>query len=153
MSAICFEAKLYVPGSTAEIGSYLVLTLPKDESAKLPAQGGHWFKIGKIMCEAAGVDIDDTVTLEIEPAKVWLEPEMPADLKRSPGCRPARARQMDGYYNDGALGLDPLVGVGKTNRNAQGAAGKLCLMLRAGKRRPCCFNRTISMPPRSAEAL
>jgi hypothetical protein len=44
-------------------------------------KGSHWFKVDGAVLESAGADAGDTVVMEIEPSKEWLEPRVPADLK------------------------------------------------------------------------
>lgn len=168
MSVISFEAKLDGPDE--------VLTLPKSASDKLPSrgmtivegtinnlrfravlqpngQGSHWFKVDKTMRQAAGIGVGDTVTLEIESAKVWPEPKVPADLKKALAADPrANALWMD---------ITPMarwdwlnwMGSVKLPKTLRERPEKLCLMLKAGKRRPCCFNRSLLTPPNSAEPL
>ena len=81
MSTIRFEATLF------NIGSWTILVLPKEASAKLPSRGmtmvegtingfrfqaalepdgrgSHWFRTDKTMREAARADAGDTVTLD-----------------------------------------------------------------------------------------
>src|SRR6202049_1284332 len=89
-STIRFSAKLFRPKSTEKIGSWTILTLPKNASAKLPSRGmttvegtingfpfraalepdgqrSHWLRVNRKMREAAGADAGDVVTLEIAP--------------------------------------------------------------------------------------
>src|SRR5947209_11407141 len=98
MSTIRFEAPL------CEIGSWTLLRLPKSASAQLPSRGmtmvtgtingvrfraplepdgkgSHWFRVDDTLRQGAGAGTGDTVTLEIEPAKDWPEPEVPADVQ------------------------------------------------------------------------
>src|SRR6185436_7274152 len=98
MSPIRFET------TPLKIGDWTLLRLPESASAKLPSRGmtmvegtingfrfqaalepdgkgSHWFRVDKTMLEAAGAEAGDTVTLAIEPAKEWPEPEVPADLR------------------------------------------------------------------------
>src|SRR5437899_3415933 len=86
-STICFSVKLFQPKATEKTGSW-TLTLPKNASAKLPSRrrtivegtinsfpfraalepngkGSHWLRVNKTMCDAAGADAVDTVTVEI----------------------------------------------------------------------------------------
>jgi hypothetical protein len=168
MPTIRFEAKLYEPDA--------VLTLPKSASAKLPSrgmalvegtvngsrfrvvlqpdgQGSHWFTVDKAMRQAAGIDLGDTAALAIEPTKVWPEPAVPADLKK--------ALATDSRANALWLDITPMarwdwlnwMGSVKLPKTLRERPEKLCSMLKAGKRRPCCFNRAILMPPKSAEPL
>src|SRR3982751_2910221 len=87
-------------------GSWTFLVLPKDASAKLPSRGmtaiegtingspfqgmlepdgqkSHWLKVDRKLCEAAGIDAGDVITLEIAPAVEEPEPTVPADLRKA----------------------------------------------------------------------
>ena len=79
-STIRFSAKLFRPKTTEKIGSWTLLTLPKNASAKLPSRGmtmvegtingfpfraalepngkgSHWLRVNRAMHDAAGADI------------------------------------------------------------------------------------------------
>src|SRR5690606_9128188 len=100
MPAIRFEAQLFA------IGSWTILLLPEDASAKLPSRGqvmvegtingfhfqtplepdgkgSHWFRIDDSLSKAADIQAGGTVVLEIEPTKEWPEPDVPADIKKA----------------------------------------------------------------------
>ncbi len=176
MLVIRFKARLQKPDAAEKIGSEVILMLPGDVSAKLPSRGttmvegvinslrfsvplepdgrgSHWFRVNKTMREAAGVDIGDTVTLEIKSTKTWPEPKIPTDLKNAleadlqaqalwaditPMARWEWIRWMDSVV------------LPKTRKERP---KKLCSMLRSGKRRPCCFNRAMRTLPKGAELL
>ena len=106
MSTIHFEAKLFT------IGSWTILRLPEDASAKLPSRGmtmvsgtingvpfkallepdgryapgkkpSHWFRPDKKLLDDANAAAGDTVQVSLEPTKEWIEPEVPEDLKKA----------------------------------------------------------------------
>ena len=176
MSAIRFKAKLYKPDPTQKIGPWTLITLPKEASTQLPSrgmtsvegtisnsrfravlqpdgQGSHWFRVNKTMQGAAGVGVGDTIALEIEPTKVWPEPEVPMDLKNALATDP----QAHALWED----ITPMarwewinwMDIVKQNETRKVRPKKLCSMLKSGKRRPCCFNRALLATPRSAELL
>src|SRR6266478_5633672 len=103
-STIRFSAKLFPPKATEQIGSWTLLTLPKNASAKLPSRGmtmvegtingfpfraalepdgkgSHWLRVNKAMHDAAGADAGGTITVEItrtgEVVERKREPEQP----------------------------------------------------------------------------
>ena len=161
---IQFEAKL------VKIGSWTVLHLPKEASSKLPSRGiamvkgtingfpfitalepdgrgSHWFEVDKTMREAIGAGAGDTVPLEIEPTKEWPEPKVPEDIMNSFAADPqAYALWMD---------VTPMARwewirwIRATNRletrkrRIEIARSKL----KAGERRPCCFNSSMCTEP------
>ena len=164
MSTIRFEAKLF------KIGSWTLLRLPKNASAKLPSRGmtmvegtinsfrfqaalepdgkgSHWFRVDKTMRKAIGAGAGDTVTLSIEPVKEWSEPNIPADLKNALAVVPqAQALWMEITPMarwDWIRWIGATKQPGTRRRRIETALSKL----RAGDRRPCCFNRTICTEP------
>jgi hypothetical protein len=103
-STIRFCAKLFRPKATEKIGSWTLLTLPKNTSAKLLSQsmtmvegtingfpfraalepngkGSHWLRVNKAMHDAARADAGDTVTVEITRAGEEPETRVPMDLE------------------------------------------------------------------------
>jgi hypothetical protein len=161
---IRFEAKLF------QIGSWTLLRLPKSASAKLPSRGmtmvegtindfrfqaalepdgkgSHWFKLDKTMRRAVGADAGDTVMMAIEPVKEWPEPKVPADLKNALAAVP-QAHTLWMEITPGAR-WDWIRWIGSTKqsetrrRRIETALSKL----KAGDRRPCCFNRTVCTEP------
>src|SRR5437588_7543515 len=110
-STIRFSAKLFRPKATEQIGSWTLLTPPKNASARLPSRemtmvegtingfpfraalepngkGSHWLRVNKSMRDAAGADAGDTVTVEI--TRVGDEPEtrVPMDLRKALAAAP-----------------------------------------------------------------
>src|ERR1700724_1762754 len=109
-STIRFSAKLLRSKANEKTGSW-TLTLPKNASAKLPSRGrtmvegtinsfpfraalepngkgSHWLRVNRTMCDAAGADAGDTVTVEI--ARAGEEPEIrvPMDLRKALAAAP-----------------------------------------------------------------
>lgn len=131
MSAINFSTKLF------KIGSWTILKLPVEASAKLPSRGmtmvkgamngvpfktllepdgmyspekkpSHWFRPDKKLLEDAHAKAGDTVQVSLEVTKEWIEPEVPVDVKKSSGNFLQSRGFMEGDYPNGPLGLDPL---------------------------------------------
>ena len=159
MSTISFRAPLF------KIGSRVILSLPKSASEKLPSRGmvmvegklngspfqaalepdgkgSHWFEVDKTMRGVAKSDIGDTVKLEIEPSKKWPEPKIPEDLRKALLADPkAQTSWMD---ITPMARWDWIRWIGAT-RNPQTRKRRIEVTFskfKAGKRRPCCFNRT-----------
>ncbi|HEX7632906.1 MAG TPA: YdeI/OmpD-associated family protein [Candidatus Saccharimonadales bacterium] len=174
MPKVRFKATVQKPDTA--ISPLQLVILPKDASAKLPSrgmvnvegalndirfqvvlqpdgQGSHWFVISKALRQASNIDVGDVITLEIEPTKHWPEPVVPKDLKDAL----AADQQAQALW----LGITPMarwdwlnwMGSVKLPKTLRERPEKLCSMLKAGKRRPCCFNRALRMPPKTAELL
>ena len=161
-STIRFNAKLFRPKAAGTIGSWTLLTLPKNASAKLPSrgmtmvegtingfpfraalqpngQGSHHLRVNTIMRDAAGADAGDTVTVEIARAGAEREIRVPMDLRKALLAVPsARAGWQD---------ITPLarrdwvfsISSAKLPETRQRRVAKACDMLACGKRRLCCF--------------
>src|SRR3990167_124617 len=106
MSIIRFRAPLF------KIGSWTLIRLPENASAKLPSRGmtmvsgtingvpfkallepdgkylpgqrpSHWFRPDKRLLDEARAAAGDMVQVSLEPTKEWIEPEVPADFKKA----------------------------------------------------------------------
>lgn len=164
MSTICFQAQLIV------IGSWTLLRLPKNASAKLPSrgmvmvegtinslpfrtplepdgQGSHWFRVDKTLRGYAHADVGDRVTLAIEPTRAWPEPQVPTDLKRALAADPeAHTTWID---ITPAARWEWIRWIRATNRSEtrQRRIDVARSKLKAGERRPCCFNSNMCTEP------
>lgn len=176
MSAIHFESKLYKPDDDAKIGTWALISLPQEASAKLPSrgmvmiegtlkdvrfrvvlqpdgQGSHWLGLSKDMCRVAELSLDDSVSLKIQPTKDWSEPELTADVKKALTADPQAQAMWTSITPMARWEWLNWMGSVKLPKTLQERPEKLCSMLKAGKRRPCCFNRSLQMPPTVAELL
>src|ERR1700680_1110212 len=161
-STIRFSAKLYRPKATEKIGSWTLLTLPQNASAKLPSrgmtmvegtingfpfraalkpnvQGSHCLRVNQAMHDAAGADAGDTVTVEITRAGEEPEIRVPMDLRKALAAAPlAQASWTD---------ITPMarrdwifsISSAKQPETRRRRIEKACDMLASGKRRLCCF--------------
>jgi hypothetical protein len=164
MSTIRFETTPLI------LGDWTILKLPESASAKLPSRGmalvegtingfrskivlepdgkgSHWFRVDSDLREASGIDAGDTVTMVVEPSKEWPEPEVPVDLNKALTSDP-RANALWVKITPMAR-WDWLRWIRATNnqetrsRRIEVALSKL----KAGERRPCCFNRNLCTEP------
>lgn len=163
---IGFRAKLLRPKVSGRAVSWTFLRLPKEASDRLPSrgmasvegafngvafratldpdgQGGHWLKVDRKLREAAGAEAGELITLEIAPVAEEPEPRAPADLRRALAAAPTRAREV---WSD----ITPLarrdwiqwIVSAKREETRLKRIENACDMLAAGKRRPCCFDRS-----------
>ncbi len=164
MSTICFETTLL------KLGDWTILRLPESASTQLPSRGmalvegtingfhskivlepdgkgSHWFRVDPGLRDAAGIDAGDLVTVAVEPSKEWPEPEVPADLNEALASDP-QANALWVQITPMAR-WDWLRWIRATNnqetrsRRIEVALSKL----KAGERRPCCFNRNLCTEP------
>jgi hypothetical protein len=165
-TSIHFKAKLFRPAESEKAGSWTFLVLPKNASAKLPSRGmtpiegtingfafqatlepdgqkSHWLKVDRKLCEAAGADAGDIVTLEIAPAGKETEPEMPPDLKKALAAAAPKARTLWSDITPNAR-RDWIhwITSAKQPETRTRRIKNACSMLAAGKRRVCCFDRS-----------
>lgn len=164
MLRIRFEAKLF------KIGSWTLLRLPKSASMMLPSRGltmvqgnlngyhfqaalepdgkgSHWLRVDKIMSDAAKAESGDTVRLEIEPTKDWPEPRVPADLKRALADAPQAETLWKDITSMARWDWIRWIRSTKNPETRRLRIEKTFSKFRDGKRRPCCFNRTMCAEP------
>lgn len=164
-STVRFTATLFRPAASAKAGSWTFLTLPKNASAKLPSRGmttvegtingfpfratlepdgqkSHWLKVDRKLSEAAGAVAGDVVTLEIAPVGEEPEPKVPTDLRKALAAAPkARAVWSDITPVARRDWIHWIVSAKQSETRAR-RIKNACSMLTAGKRRPCCFDRS-----------
>lgn len=164
MPLIHFKATPY------NIGSWTILRLPRDVSAKLPSRGqtmvkgtindfpfrtalepdgnwSHWLHVDKNMQKSAKVKLGDVVTLAIESTKEWPEPAIPADWQAALDANP----QVETLWKR----ITPMarwewirwIGSTKVPETRKRRVEVSCSKLLAGERRPCCFNRNMCCVP------
>ncbi|MBI2356794.1 DUF1905 domain-containing protein [Candidatus Dojkabacteria bacterium] len=157
MPTITFKSELF------KIGSWTLLRLPKSSSEKLSSRGlamtegtingfrfqtalepdgkgSHWFKVDKVMREAAKAKVGDTVEVVLEQSRDWSEPKVPLDLKE------ALASDSKAYAT--WIDITPFarwewirwIRATKNPQTRQKRILVACSKLRSGDRRPCCFN-------------
>ncbi|MCG8480423.1 MAG: YdeI/OmpD-associated family protein [Spirochaetales bacterium] len=152
------------------IDAWTILVLPKSASEKLPSRGmamaegtfnglpfraplepdgkgSHWFRVDEAVMRAAGAGVGDTVTIAIEPAAAWPEPDVPPDLQSAlAGDGPARER----WSAVTTKARWDWIRWIRSTQNAETRAiriEKARSKLTSGERNPCCFNRTLCTEP------
>jgi hypothetical protein len=146
--------------------SWTFLILPKSASANLPSRGmtaiegtingcrfqavleadgqkSHWLKVDRKLSEAPGAEAGDIVSLEITPAAKEPEPEVPTDIRKALAAATPKARALwsditPNARRDWIHWITSAKQAETRTRRIQNA----CSMLAAGKRRPCCFDRS-----------
>jgi hypothetical protein len=162
VSTIRFNAGLVRPKATEKIGSWTLLTLPKNASAKLPSRGttmiegtingfpfraalepngkgSHWLKVNQAMQDAAGADAGDKVTVEI--TRTGEEPELrvPMDLRKALAAAPSAQASWADITPMARRDWIFSISTAKQPETRRRRIEKACDMLASGKRRLCCF--------------
>ncbi len=143
----------------------ILLTLPREASAQLPSRGmtmvkgtlddfpfqaaiepdgqqSHWFKVNQATLEAAGASVGDTVAIEIEPTKEWPEPKLPADLQAVLTTDPEAQAIWTEITPMARWDWIRWIGAAKQLETRKRRVDSVGSRLKAGKRRPCCFDRS-----------
>lgn len=167
-SAMLFSPRLPAAAghSTAKAVTWTFLKLPKEASAKLPSrgqatvegtfnglpfqatldpdgEGGHWLKVERTLREAAGAQAGDIVKLEVAPVTEEPEPTVPEDLRKALAAAPAKALKV--WSDITPIARRDWIHWIVSAKQAETRARRIknaCSMLAAGKRRPCCFDRS-----------
>ncbi len=157
-----FKAKLCRP---AEGGDWTFLRLPQEASNQMPArsmvsvegtlngfafaatlqpdsEGGHWLKVVPAWSEGANARPGDDVDLEISPAKVDPEPEVPDDLREALSAAPAALAGWNDTTPIARRDWITWMAQGKRAETRLLRIEKMIDMLSKGKRRVCCFDRS-----------
>ncbi len=167
---INFETKL------VEINSWIILHLPVDASSKLPSRGmtmvsgtlngvpfktllepdgkygpglkpSHWFSPEKKLLADAHVKVGDTVKVEMESTKEWVEPVVPEDIKKALDSSPKAKALWDEVTPLAHWDWVRWVRAVKTMETRQKHLDVMLDKLNKGMRRPCCFNRSMCSVP------
>ncbi len=164
MATIRFEAELFT------IGAWTLLRLPKSASAQLPSRGltmvegtindfrfkavlepdgtgSHWLRVDEPLRAAAGADAGETVLLAIEPAKEWPEPQVPEDLQSALAADPAAYILWMDCTTMARWDWIRWISATAQQQTRRRRIAVTCAKLKAGERRPCCFNRSLCTEP------
>lgn len=164
MSAISFETTLFT------IGDWTILHVPEDASAKLPSRGqvmvnasingydfltplepdgnwSHWFKVDAKLAKAAGIAAGYSVSVQMEPTKQWPEPEIPADIQKGIAAH-KEARELWPQITPMAR-WEWIRWIRSTSKDETRSKRieVACSKMKAGERRPCCWNRNLCTEP------
>lgn len=162
---IRFETQLYT------LKDWVILPVPKDESAKLPSRGqvsitgtlndhefatvlepdgrwSHWLRVTDEMKKAAGVESGDVVTVEITTNKDWPEPEPPDDFVAALQQAPQAVKEK---WHD----ITPMarwewirwMNATLSQETRKVRIEKTISKLSGKHRRPCCFNLAACTEP------
>lgn len=106
------------------------------------SEGGHWLKVEPAWSVGANAQSGCEVSLEIAPAKVEPEPEVPEDLRQALAAAPAALAVWNDTTAIARRDWITWMGQGKLASTRQIRLEKTIDMLAHGKRRVCCFDRS-----------
>ncbi len=165
MSTICFET------TPIKILNWTIISFPADASAKLPSRGMvlvdgtingfhsmivlepdgkgcHWFKVESVLHEAAGIDESDTIKIAVIPSKEWPEPKLPEDLKKALAASMPASSLWVKITTMARWDWIRWIRWSTNNKETRSRRIEVAISkLKAGKRRPCCFNRNMCTEP------
>lgn len=164
MPTITFQTKPYI------ISNRTIIALPKSASDQLPSRGqvmvtgtingqafrtplepdgrgGHWFEVGVSLQKTANIQAGKSAAVTIQATKDWPEPRIPADLETAL----AQNQRVQPLWED----ITPMARwewIRWINSTGQAATRQRRIevsisKLKAGSRRPCCFNRNMCCVP------
>jgi hypothetical protein len=157
MTAVQFEATPY------KIHNWTILRLPVDVSKQLPSRGivmvkgtindspfeavlepdgwgSHWINLDKKLRGTTGVDVGDAATVEIEPTKDWIEPEVPTDITTALNANPAANETWQKVTPQAHWEWIRWIRATNNTETRSRRIEVACSKLKSGMRRPCCFN-------------
>jgi hypothetical protein len=161
---IKFKATLY------ELKGRTILRLPAAASAELPTRSqvmvegvvngaafktplepdgklSHWFEMDAALLKAAHAAAGDTVEVELQPTKEWIEPDVPADLKQAIAADP-KAQAL--WHEITPLARWEWIRWTRSTLNPDTRAHRIEVAISkmdSGERRPCCWNRNWCTDP------
>lgn len=163
---IRFQATIHRPKVHGGPATWSFLRLPQEASDLLPARamvsvegtfdgtpfaatlepdgaGGHWLRVKPELQARVKAKVGDTVQLEIAPALVEPEPEVPPFIQATLDAATPKARQTWAAIT--AMARRDWIFWIESAKKAETRAKRLDVALSklsAGNRRPCCFDRS-----------
>ena len=156
------------------VGTATILRLPEQASARLPSRGqvaahatidghevttvvepdgakGHWIKVSAALPQEAGLAAGDVVSVTLQVAADWPEPDVPGDLAEALAAAPARIRDVWADITPMARWewvrwVNATANPDTRRRRVEVTISKMD----HGKRRPCCFDLSACTDPELA---
>ena len=159
---IRFSAGLLRPDATEKVGSWTLLTLPRNASAQLPSRGmtmiegtingfpfraafepngkgSHCLRVNQAMHDAAGADAEDTVTMELTRTEEEPETRVPTELHKALAMAPLAQTMWAEITPMARQNWILWLSTARQAETRRSRIEKACDMLASGKRRVCCF--------------
>ena len=110
-------------------------------------KGSHWFRVDKAIFKTIGAKVGETVMLDIDSVKEWLEPEVPTDLKNALAATPQAQKLWKEITPMARWDWIRWVRSTKNPETRKKRINVACSKLKKEMRRPCCFNRSMCTEP------
>jgi hypothetical protein len=107
----------------------------------------HWFRPDAQLLSDAHANEGDTVKVNLEPTKEWIEPEVPADVKKMLANNPKEQALWNDITPSARWDWIRWVRAVKTDETRKKHVEVMHDKLKKGMRRPCCFNRNLCSEP------
>lgn len=160
-----FKARLLRPAKPGRDDSWAFLVLPKAASEVLPRRGrtsvhgtinghpfsatlepdgqlSHWLRVDKVLREAAGAEVGETVTVQISAARPEPEPVLPDDLRQALDACPAAKAMWKATTTIARVDWIAWVESAKLVKTRKSRVESACDMLAKGKKQVCCFDQS-----------
>ncbi len=164
MKPLTFTATLTALKPEQGFGGGVLLHIPPPVSEALPSRGmvmvsgtlnnlpfqiplepdgakSHWCRLNEAILQLARVNAGDTVSVTIQPIKEWPEPNVPEDIKAILKTDPEAEAIWNNSTPMARWDWVRWAGAAKQTETRQRRVESIPSRLRAGKRRPCCFDR------------
>lgn len=102
-------------------------------------KGGHWIEINPLLSEKIRVDINETVSLNVEQADEWIEPEVPEDIIHAI----TKTDVLDQWHSITTKSRWEWIRWIRSTKNANTRNKRIdvaCSKLQKGDKNPCCFD-------------
>lgn len=162
-------------GEVQQIGERLIVRLPASASQELPSRGqvavqatvdghdwatvvepdgrkGHWLAVDEGLRSALSLQPGAEVAVELEPTKVWPEPELPTDFDAALADAPDIADSWGDITPMARWEWVRWVGATKNPDTRERRIEVSVDKLRNGSRRPCCFDLASCTDPELAKS-
>lgn len=156
---IKFESKL------SKVGPLKIIKIPLTESEKFSSRsmvmvkgrindayfkgtlepdgkGSHWIEVNPLLNEEIGVDIGESVSLNLEQIDEWIEPELPEDIIDA-FTKANVLKQWSAITTRARWEWIRWIGSTKNSETRKKRINTACSKLEKGDKNPCCFNTTL----------
>ena len=159
-------SKIHFQTTPFEINSRMIIRLPADASAQLSSRGmiiadiavqgfifqaplepdgqrSHWFEITRNIYDELGTAAGGSLTFDLQPAKEWPKPQLPADIQAGLALVPEANALWQNITPKAQWEWLRWIRATKNPDTRQKHIAVACSKLKSGMRRPCCFNSSM----------